>query len=148
MALKPGEKFKDAEFGPNNSDPSGINSLFKSDYTKPEGFSQNFVVFGKFLLDFPDISQISWKRSNEIVGFPVFNQDSFESLVFQGNLGDSWFLGALFLLADDKEMIIGPESPAFQGDIEYLLQGVYPKIFHFLRFFGNKFNVLLRNFNI
>jgi hypothetical protein len=138
LNLKDQERWNDTEFGPSNADPMGLNSLFKNPHKKPEGFYKietNFV----YLLDFPDIKLISWRRIDEIVGFPIFTERNaaFESPIMQGEIGDSWFLGALLLLSSQKNLIFGEDQELFSG--------IYPKFFHFLSYFGNFFE---QNINI
>ena len=76
---------------------------------------------------------ITWKRIDEIVGFPTFTDHGkpFVSPIEQGEIGDSWFLNSLLLLSSHKEFIFGEENQIFSG--------IYPQIFHFLRYWGNCF---------
>lgn len=128
-ATPEGKDFIDMDFGPKNDDDTDGNKFalyFNGE--APRGYMN------------PD--NVSWVNPDEYVDDPVFMKDGTSSVdVKQGQLGDCWFIGALSVIAQRTNLLVGGLNSIKVGkDLKIsnemaksLSEGVYPPIFHMYR---------------
>ena len=125
-------KYKDPEFGPKLSDPHGYGAIcFEPKYP-----------------DAPPIDMVVWKRPDEIFASPVKCRFLIEGAtsndVTQGNIGDCWIIGALNIISQHDELLVGKfkldadkiDKIPTDEEAANMLSGIYPPIFHHFSKYG------------
>ena len=124
-------RFVDPDFGPNEGDELGAFSMYMNGKVPKPGY--------------PDPKDCEWVDGEALCGSgikPQFVDDGpVSSDCFKGNLGDSWFISALSVLATREELLSGDRRGLeYDEDIivdaRILSNGVHPPIFHQFRSMG------------
>eukprot|EP00929_Paragymnodinium_shiwhaense_P000201 TRINITY_DN100447_c0_g1_i1.p1 TRINITY_DN100447_c0_g1~~TRINITY_DN100447_c0_g1_i1.p1 ORF type:complete len:954 (-),score=182.31 TRINITY_DN100447_c0_g1_i1:8-2869(-) len=114
-ALPPGALFEDPEFGPTPADPSGATALQRGDHF-PEDVAAELPKGG-----------VKWLRPGDTKFSGAASFAGEHAATIPGAFADSWFLGALGVLAVQEPAIFGAGAPSHVAGTQEPL-GIYPRL--------------------